>query len=84
MASSVFISPEHRKREGEKKKIKRLLMTPAAVSESGTEQSDLITGSNLYSHLTLDLPSRQHGKSADYPGSAWELWIRKVLIPVKT
>lgn len=33
--------------------------------------------------MNLDLPSGQHGKSADYPGSASELWIRKVLIPVK-
>lgn len=66
-----------------RKSTKRLPLTSLAVFESGTERSDLITGSNLYSHLTSDLPGRQHGKSAGYSGSAWELWIRKVLIQVK-
>lgn len=62
-----------------------MLLTSLAVCERTTKQSDQITGSNIpvYSQLTLDLPSRQNGKSADYLGSTWELWIRKVLILVK-
>lgn len=69
--------------EERRKNLEWLLLTPLAESESTRLQSVLITGSNIYSHLTLDLPSGWRGKSADYPGSAWELWIRKVLIPVK-
>lgn len=53
---------------------------PMAACQRTTRQSDVVIGSNIYSHLTLDLPDGLNGKSADYSGSTWESRIRKVLI----
>lgn len=76
-------SPEENKEEEveeAKKSTGQLPLTSAALFESGGEQSDLITGSNPYSHLTFDLPSSavkgNAGKSAACCGSGSELWIR--------
>lgn len=49
----------------EEEKGKKKPLTSAVVFESGGEQSDLITGSNPYSHLTFDPPlpgERRRGK----------------------
>lgn len=60
-----------------------MVFHPLAACEQTTEQSHLVTGSNIYSHLTLDPSKWLNGKSSDYSGSTWESWIRKVLIAEK-